>query len=511
MVRRLLDQWGGGIEGRLGEIAMAARISVGRRLSLLVVGNAIAMAVIVVSGAVALESARAEDEFDREYVFPPIEEIEKRLETDVAALRELADVRGPDVAERAHDPVHAVRHFAGLYRARWQLEDATDPAAAKMRTELERRGAFAVIEEEKLALETLDGALQNLERTTGMHGPPADPPVAAEDVRQVRAALLMLDNASVKRMRAAWAYAATKQVTTLSALVVVALLSFLSVPIMGLAVRRAIAPRLVRLVEKVRRFRELGVLEPFEDPGGDEIAVLAHALDVSFSAIVDRDRERAHFLAAAAHELKTPLMSINGYADLALTRLNDTAHLRRALEVISRQSKRLGRLSQDLLWVARARQGRLPFQPTPTDLVALVRRVTDDVNIAAKSRSFSLANVDGEAHLLLDPSLMEHALWTVLSYAVAISAAPTPIELSLEDDGMRVRLSVRVREHDVLPDDLELLVEPFGVIQYEGRGDARDTGIGLHLCREIARLHHARFKIERAHEDGVIFQFEFRR
>lgn len=490
---------------------MAARISVGRRLSLLVVGNAFATALIVASGAVALESARTEDEFDREYVFPPIEEIDRRLESDVTVLRELSETTGADVAERAHDPVRALRHFSDLYRARWQLEGSTDPSATKMRNELERRGEFAIIAEEKLALETLESTLGNLERSTGLAGRAADPPVATEDVRQIRSALLMLDNASIKRMRAAWAYAATKQVRTLSAVLLVAVVSFLSVPLLGIAVRSAIAPRLARLVEKVRRFRELGVLESFDDPGGDEIAVLAHALDVSFAAIVDRDRERAHFLSAAAHELKTPLMSINGYAELALARLGDTAHLRRSLEVISRQSKRLGRLSQDLLWVARARQGQLPFNPTPTDLAALARRVTDDVAAAAKSRAFSLERVKGKADVPVDPSLMEHALWTVLSYAVAISAPPSPIVVSLDDQQVHVRLRVCVHEQDLLPEDLDQLLEPFAVIQYEGRTETRDTGIGLHLCREIARLHHATFNVDRGKDHAVCFTFELPR
>src|SRR5262249_50396230 len=105
--------------------------------------------------------------------------------------------------------------------------------------------------------------------------------------------------------------------------------------VMGLLVRRAIAPRIRRLVGKVHRFRDLGVVEQIVDRGDDEIAVLGNALDTGFSAIAARDRERDQFMAVAAHELKTPITSIHGIASVLASHPADSTIVDRAIDGIS--------------------------------------------------------------------------------------------------------------------------------------------------------------------------------
>src|SRR5262245_62504400 len=105
---------------------------------------------------------------------------------------------------------------------------------------------------------------------------------------------------------------------------------------MGSLVRRTIAPRIRRLVDKVHRFRDLGVVDQIVDRGDDEIAVLGNALDTGFSAIAARDRERDQFMAVAAHELKTPITSIHGFASVLACHPADRTIADRAIDSISR-------------------------------------------------------------------------------------------------------------------------------------------------------------------------------
>src|SRR6185436_5719313 len=154
-------------------------------------------------------------------------------------------------------------------------------------------------------------------------------------------------------------------------LLAIGLAGTVSTLLMGLLVRRAIAPRIRRLVGKVHRFRDLGVVEQIIDTGDDEIAILGNALDTGFSAIAARDRERDQFLAVTAHELKTPITSIYGFASVLAAHPDDRTVAERAIESIRRQSWRLSRLVEHLFLAMRVRAGEFKFQPNPFDFSAL--------------------------------------------------------------------------------------------------------------------------------------------
>src|SRR5262249_54982843 len=156
-------------------------------------------------------------------------------------------------------------------------------------------------------------------------------------------------------------------------------------------------------------FREFGLLEPFGAWGEDELAVLANALDSSFTAIAERDAERERFLAAAAHELKTPVSAIKGFAQMALGHMKQPERLAPDLGIIDRHATRLARMSEDLLWAGRAEARQLRARPAPTDLAALTRRVLGDMEQVAEGRTLRM-EVVGDAHLLLDSALVEHAI-----------------------------------------------------------------------------------------------------
>src|SRR5262249_6311124 len=151
--------------------------------------------------------------------------------------------------------------------------------------------------------------------------------------------------------------------------------------------------------------------------------------------------ERERFLAAAAHELKTPLAAIKGFAQMALGHMDEPERLAPALGIIDRQATRLARLSQDLVWAARAQASQLRVKPAPTDLEALTRRVLGDVENMTEGRAWRM-EVVGDVHVLVDAALVEHAIWSVLTFAAGISTPADPIVVKIEEEATLVRLSV---------------------------------------------------------------------
>jgi signal transduction histidine kinase len=237
------------------------------------------------------------------------------------------------------------------------------------------------------------------------------------------------------------------------------------------------------MARKVRTFQETGEHTRTVAPGSDEIAVLSNALDAGFSAISDRDRERERFLAVAAHELKTPLTSVAGFAEAALASSDETFRAR-ALDIVRRQTGRLDRLVQDLLLAASARSGTLAFRPTPTEARALVSKVIGELEDVR--HRVELVG-DEQVFLLADEELLGHALWQILSYASAIAEKSSSSKVHVARRDAHAVIDIEISKPTLSHEDIERAFLPFASVQYEGGG--LRYAVGLYLSREIASIH----------------------
>jgi signal transduction histidine kinase len=474
--------------------AQRPEVSVDRRLFLLVIVELGAAALLIGAALATLARLASERDYMDRYVFAPLVDIGEA----VHAADDLHDqvLRAPAAAAGARGPILRLQGFINRYQRDWETGKSDLPEAARLRAELSIQGESRLLEEEHETVGEILEALRDLARTTGLEGvAPAEPLLSPSEVAMLDRALGKLNLLNLRYVQIAYkAFERThRQVTAF--FFVVSGVSVLCATLLGLSVRRAIGPRVRRLVEAVQAFRERGEVSPIGDRGADDLGLLARALDLSFRSIAARDAERERFLAVAAHELKTPLTTLKGFAQIALTRGDDPGMTRRALAVIDRQATRLGRLVQDLLWCARADAGSLPFHPAPLDLDALARRVQVEVEVAYPGREIRLA-VAGETRLFGDAALLEQAVWNMLVQVATVAPEGDQVRLGVEGPPERARVVVEARSEVSLPDDLGELLEPFATMPFE-HGGLRSTGLGLHLAREIAKLHGGSFLIER--------------
>jgi signal transduction histidine kinase len=489
--------------------ASPAKVSVNRRLSLLMLSELIAAAAIVVVAILALARLADERAYMDRYVFAPLLDIG---DAQVAGS-ELRNLLLPgrsdaDVAARARGPISRLRGFIERYQRDWETGVSALPEARRLRAELERQGVTFLLEQEHEAVGATVQAVHSLELTTSA---PAEPPLRAGDVAALNHSLVQLNQLNLRYVKIEYRAFERIHRAINTAFIGVSLAGIVLAGLLGLRVRQAIAPRVRRMVRAVERFREVGAYELIDDEGEDDLAVLAHTLGLSFRSIAGRDKERERFLAVAAHELKTPLTTLKGFAQVALAHRDDPAVRERALAVIDRQSTRLARLVQDLLWSARAGAGQLRFHPAPVNLEALSRQVIEEVRLVCDGQVFTLDSCP-DPHILGDSHLLEQILWNLMFQAATITPVQDPVRIDIEGTATRVRLTVAARSHAELPDDLDDLIQPFLASPFESRQDGpRSTGLGLYLAREIARLHGARFEIERRPGSALVSWLEFRR
>ena len=203
-------------------------------------------------------------------------------------------------------------------------------------------------------------------------------------------------------------------------------------------------------------------------------------------------RARDEFLSIASHELRNPLATVKGHAQMALRRLDRDGKLEperavAALQAIACQSDKLDRLIGQLLDVSRLETGKLQLERQTVDVVAVVDQVVSSARARGDRQGIALA-VPESVEAEVDPLRLEQVLTNLLDNAIKYSPDGGTIEVAVSrstDDA----LEIAIRDHGpgVPPEKRSLIFERF--FQANGNGHKSGLGLGLYVSREIVELH----------------------
>ena len=236
------------------------------------------------------------------------------------------------------------------------------------------------------------------------------------------------------------------------------------------------------------------------DTGGDEIARVAQAfnrmageLSARDVALRAADTQRRQMLADVSHELRTPLTTMRGYLEtLRMPEVEaDAATRERYLETVERETRRLERIVQDLLDLARLEGGggTLDRRLFAIERLfsAVVRR--HERELTAR-RIVARTSVDDAADQVVgDPDRLEQVVENLFANAVRHAPDGSTVELRAESGDGTVRLSVTDQGSGIGPDHLPHVFDRFYKVD-AGRaaGDGR-SGLGLSIVKAIVERH----------------------
>lgn len=221
---------------------------------------------------------------------------------------------------------------------------------------------------------------------------------------------------------------------------------------------------------------------------------------------------RDEFLSVAAHELKTPMTSLRGYAQLLGREFErgsapDADRARRAAVTIQVQADKLARLVAQLLDISRIQSGKLAIERKETDFSALVRDVIEATRPQLKAHTV-VARLPGSLFLELDPIRLEQVVTNLLDNAIKYSPDGGQIDVGLEADADRREAVLVVRDHGVgVP--LEHRAHIFDRFYQAHAGGPLTSmagmGLGLYISRQIVELHGGEIKAEFPEDGGTRF------
>jgi two-component system phosphate regulon sensor histidine kinase PhoR len=266
---------------------------------------------------------------------------------------------------------------------------------------------------------------------------------------------------------------------------------------------------------RAHRFDALGTSP---SPRGDELDGLVwelHRTGQMLNREIDDMRRmesyRREFIGNVSHELKTPIFSIQGFAEtLADGALNDPSVNRTFLQKIVRNANRLDRLARDLSEIARLETGTMEMEITRFNLGELVSEVAEtllpkaeeqDVSLHQTFKDESLPAVRGDRERIRQVlvNLIDNAIkYNEPGGYVAISAQlhDDVVRISVEDDGIGI------------PDrHLSRLTERFYRVDKSRARHQGGSGLGLSIVKHILNGHDAQLQVESTVGEGSTFTF----
>jgi signal transduction histidine kinase len=222
----------------------------------------------------------------------------------------------------------------------------------------------------------------------------------------------------------------------------------------------------------------------------------------------------------ASHELKTPLTSISGLAQVLVRRMGrrldagwpdeeawlteQRANLER-LELLNSQTARLGRLIDELLDVSRIESGKLEFHWQAVDAAQLVHEVADRLQLTTSKHRIEVELQRAPAVVEADRDHLEQVLDNLISNAIKFSPAGRPIVVRVCEYGPDVEISVTDSGVGIPRQQLEAV---FGLFYQAEDPVSRHTGgmgLGLYISKEIVGRHGGRIWVESEPGRGSTF------
>jgi two-component system sensor histidine kinase TctE len=283
----------------------------------------------------------------------------------------------------------------------------------------------------------------------------------------------------------------------------------LAVLLVWLALARGIAP-LNELQQRIRR-RDSSDLSPIDErQAPEEVAPLVRAINDLLTRLDQSMSAQKHFLADAAHQLKTPLAGLRTQAELAQRQIDAGQHdpqaLKKSLQQIARSSQSAAHMVNQLLAMARAENQEPATHQQPVNLARLATEtVRDFVPRAIEKRidlgyegpsDAALRHTQGPI-VLGHPLLLRELIRNLVDNALQYTPPGGTATVRVIDDpfGQVVVLQVEDSGPGIAPGERDKVFQPF----YRSLGtDVDGSGLGLAIVREIAQQHHAEVTLEDA-------------
>lgn len=201
------------------------------------------------------------------------------------------------------------------------------------------------------------------------------------------------------------------------------------------------------------------------------------------------NRAKDEFLSNLSHELRNPLNTMLGWAQILRSRQLDKAAVARALEIMERSARAQSQLIEDMLDISRITSGKLHLNTRLLDLVSVVGAAIESVQLSAEAKSIQIVSQLTSTTIMGDTDRLQQVLWNLLSNAIKFTPAGGRVEIALAPVQTYAEIRVSDTGQGIRAELLPYVFDRFRQGDSSTTKGKQGLGLGLSIVRHIVELH----------------------
>ncbi len=223
----------------------------------------------------------------------------------------------------------------------------------------------------------------------------------------------------------------------------------------------------------------------------DEIGELAASFNMMTNSLAQLEGMRKSFVANVSHELKTPMTSIGGFIDGILDGTIEPEKHKYYLGIVSDEVKRLSRLVESMLSMAKLESGEFLLKPELFDLRELLISVVISQEQRIEAKKIEISGLDETESISVnaDKDLIHQAIYNLVDNAIKFTEEGGNINFSLKSENKKTVFILTNSGSGIPEKDLPFIFERFYKVDKSRSASKNSTGIGLYIVKTVIAAH----------------------
>ena len=222
-----------------------------------------------------------------------------------------------------------------------------------------------------------------------------------------------------------------------------------------------------------------------------------------------REAMRREFSANVSHELKTPLTTISGYAEIMKSGWADPKDYQMFAEKIYNEGKRLINLIDDIINLSKLDENNNELKKEPVNLLTVTQDIVAALAQKTKAKNVTF-NISGESvEINAVPHLLYEMIFNLCDNAVKYNKDNGKVDINIDNSGGNPKLTVKDTGIGIPAEDTERVFERFYCVDKSHSKETGGTGLGLSIVKHGAILHNAKIDIDSVLNKGTAITLTF--
>ena len=240
----------------------------------------------------------------------------------------------------------------------------------------------------------------------------------------------------------------------------------------------------------------------------DEIGELSMSFNMMTNSLSQLEGMRKSFVANVSHELKTPMTTISGFIDGILDGTIEPEKQNYYLDIVSNEVKRLSRLVESMLSLAKLESGEFTLTPELFDFGELICTIVIGQEQRIESKNLNISGLDTLPNVSVkaDKDLMHQVIYNLVDNAIKFTNQDCEISFSLDTNGSNLIFKINNTGEGIPKNELPLVFERFYKVDKSRSAAKNSTGLGLYIVKTIISAHKGSISVSSREKESTTFK-----